>query len=86
MPDKQNKAISKKEEINQHPDPKITEDFQGYPHGPASDETIKPRTKQAEKTAGTDEKDGEKIIIRPEDRKSLDEQDADGSANAFDDK
>ncbi len=85
MPAKQNKPIRQKEEIAGHPDPKISEDFNGYPAGPAKDETIHPRTGK-EKQAVASEKDGEKRIIHPDERKGLDEQESDGSANAFDDK
>lgn len=75
MPDQTNKPLRDKEEISRHPDPKIDQDFEGYPHGPATDKTIKPRTEAEEKTAGTGIKDGEK-----------DEQESDGSANAFEGK
>ncbi len=71
-----NTPIRSKEEIRRNPDPKIDQDFNGYPQGPATDETIKPLTEQEEKTAGTEIKDGEKINIKPEDRASLDEQDS----------
>lgn len=81
-----NKPKSQKEGIADNPDHKIDEDFEGYPHGPAKDETIKPQTKEQEKTAASNSKDGEKIIIKPEERKSIDEQQSDGSANAFDNK
>lgn len=74
MPDKKTKAITKKEEITQNPDPKIDQDFNGYPHGPAKDETIKPSTKQQHKVAGSDKKDGEKINIKPGERKSFDKK------------
>jgi hypothetical protein len=83
---KDNNPISRKEEIAKHPDPKIREDFNGYPGGPAKDESINPQTKEDEQAAALDEKDGEKRIIHPDERKGLDEQDSDGSANAFDDK
>lgn len=86
MASKQSKPISKKEEIARHPDPKIDEDFEGYPTGPAKDQTIKPETSEEKKTADLGNKDGEKRIIRPDDRKGLDEQDSDGSANAFEEK
>lgn len=86
MPDKDNYPINKKEDISKNPDHKIDEDFQGYPHGPASDKTIKPNTKEDHKAADSQEKDGEKRIIHPDERKGLDEQDSDGSANAFKDK
>ncbi len=75
--------IRDKEEIKQNPDHKIDQDFEGYPHGPAKKETIKPRTKQQHDTADTDNKDGEKRIYRSDE---TDEQDSDGSANAFEDK
>ncbi|MEO7924272.1 MAG: hypothetical protein ABIR30_11400 [Chitinophagaceae bacterium] len=76
-----NKPISK-EDIARHPDHKIDEDFKGYPNGPANDETIKPATSEEKKTADA-EKDGEKRIIKPDERKGLDEQELDGLANGF---
>lgn len=87
MSKKEGNPIKKKEEIKQNPDPKIDQDFEGYPHGPAKNETIKPKTSQQKKTADLDNKDGEKKFN--DDSKELeetDEQDSDGSANAFDDK
>lgn len=86
MANNQNTPIRDKEDIQNNPDSRIDQDFKGYPHGTAKDETIKPQNEEEEKTAGTDIKDGEKLDIRPEERESLDEQDSDGSANAFDDK
>ena len=73
--------ILKKEEIRQNPDNKIDQDFKGYPHGTAKEEIIKPETEQEKKIADLDNKDGEKRIY-----KKRDEQDSDGSANAFDNK
>jgi len=75
--------IQKKKEVKQNPDHKFDQDFKGYPHGPANEKTIKPRTKQQHKVADTGNKDGEKIIYKNGD---VDEQESDGSANAFDDK
>jgi hypothetical protein len=86
MPAKQDKPIISKEDIPGHPDNKIDEDFKRYPSGPAKDQTIKPKNKQEEKTADLDNKDGEKKIIHPDERKGLDEQGSDGSANAFEEK
>ncbi|HEV7781022.1 MAG TPA: hypothetical protein VGO58_07130 [Chitinophagaceae bacterium] len=86
MPAKKDKPITRKEEIARHPDNKIDEDFKGYPNGPAKDRVIKPVTSEEEKTAGLDNKDGEKRIIQPDERKGLDEQESDGSANAFEGK
>jgi hypothetical protein len=75
--------ITKKEEIKQNPDNKIDQDFKGYPSGPAKDETINPKTNEEKKIAGLTNKDGEKRVYK---KNETDEQDSDGSANAFDDK
>lgn len=75
--------IRKKEDIQQHPDPRIDEDFKGYSHGPAKDETIKPETEEHKKTADIYNKDGEKRIYK---KNESDEQDSNGSANAFEEK
>ena len=75
--------IRKKEEIKQNPDNKIDEDFKGYPDGPAKNETIKPETNEERKIADLDNKDGEKRIYK---KNEIDEQDSDGSANAFEGK
>ena len=77
------KPITKKEEIRQNPDNKIDQDFNGYPSGPAKDETINPKTKDEEKIADLENKDGEKRTYK---KNETDEQASDGSANAFDDK
>ena len=82
----ENTPLRDKDEIQRNPDRKIDQDFEGYPQGPAKDETIRPRTAREEKTAGSNVKDGEKLDIKPQERQSLDEQESDGSANAFDDK
>lgn len=80
---KHTKPIIEKEEIKQNPDNKIDQDFKGYPSGPAKDETINPKTEEEKKTADLENKDGEKRVYNKTD---TDEQDSDGSANAFDDK
>jgi hypothetical protein len=85
MPDKQNKPLNE-EEIGKHPDNKIDQDFKGFPTGPANESTIKPGSPEENETADTHERDGEKRIIRPDERQGLDEQDSDGSASAFEDK
>ena len=79
--------IKKKEEIQKNPDPKIDQDFEGYPHGHAKNETINPKTREQKETADLDNKDGEKKL-KPNSKKNkeTDEQESDGSANAFDDK
>jgi len=73
-------AIQKKEDIRQNPDNKIDQDFNGYPTGPAKDETINPKTKQEKEITDLDNKDGEKIIYQKDE---IDEQGSDGSANVF---
>lgn len=78
-----NDPIKNKEDIKQNPDRKIDQDFKGYPAGNAKDEIIKPETEEEKKIADLDNKDGEKRIYK---KKETDEQDSDGSANAFDDK
>jgi len=78
-----NNPIRNKEDIKQSPDKKIDQDFEGYPAGPAKDEIIKPETEEEKKIADLDNKDGEKRIYK---KKETDEQDSEGSANAFDDK
>ena len=45
----ESKPIKHKEEIKQNPDNKIDQDFNGYPSGPATDETINPKTKEDKK-------------------------------------
>ena len=77
------KPITTKEEIKKNPDNKIDQDFKGYPSGPAKDETINPKTEEEKKIADLENKDGEKRIYK---KNETDEQDSDGSANAFDDK
>jgi len=75
--------LTKKEDIAQSPDNKIDQDYKGYPHGPAKDETIKPETEEEKKIADISNKDGEKRIYK---KGETDEQDSDGSANAFEGK
>ena len=82
MKDKTN-PIRKKKEIKQNPDARIVEDFKGYSHGPANERTIKPRTGPHHEIADTHNNDGEKRIYK---NGETDEQDSDGSANAFDGK
>ena len=86
MNKKTGNPIKRKEEVKNNPDPKIDEDFEGYPKGPAKEETIKPKTSQQKKTADLDNKDGEKNFNNDKEHLETDEQESDGSANAFDDK
>jgi hypothetical protein len=79
-----NRPARQKEEIKGNPDNKTDEDFKGSPNEPAKDEMIKPKTKKEKKVADTDNKDSEKRNTKK--KKLIDEQDSNGSANAFDDK
>ncbi len=79
----------KKENIQNNPDKHIDQDFSGYPHAPAKEEVINPKTKLEKKVAAVDSKDGEKIINPPSKKKNkpsatgTGEEGSDGSANAF---
>lgn len=68
--------------IQNHPDKRIDQDFEGYPHAPAKEELINPKTKEQKKTAALNIKDGEKMDQKNK-KKQTSEQDSDGSANAF---
>ncbi|MBX3254272.1 MAG: hypothetical protein KF862_09045 [Chitinophagaceae bacterium] len=50
--------IRKKEDVRENPDNRIDQDFPGFPHAPAKEELIHPRTKQDKKTADADGKSG----------------------------
>ena len=81
--------LTENEDIQNNPDKHIDQDFSGYPHAPAQEEIINPKTKQEKKVAAVDSKDGEKIINPQEKKKNnpsaseTDEEISDGSANAF---
>jgi len=72
----ENEPMRSKRDVEQNPDQHIDQDFNGYPHAPASGELINPKTKNEKKSAAINTKDGEKINKK-------DEQDSEGSANAF---
>jgi len=52
--------IKNKEDVQRNPDHRIDQDFPGFPHAPAKEEIINPKTKSEKKTAAIDERDGEK--------------------------
>ena len=84
------KASLKTVDTKSNPDKHTNQDFTGYPHAPAKEEIINPKTKQEKKVAAVDAKDGEKIINPQAKKKNKpavskpDEGESDGSANAFD--
>jgi len=64
-----------KETVAKSQDGKTDQDFPGFPHAPANEKLIKPKTEDQKKTAALDVKDGEK--------RNADEQNSDGSGGAF---
>ena len=64
--------IDSQEEVKQTKDKHSDQDFPGYPHSPAQEKTIKPKTKEDKANA--------RLI---EEENNPDEQSSDGSANAF---
>jgi hypothetical protein len=71
---KEAKPLKDKEEVQKNPDKHIDQDFPGYPHPPSQEKTIDPKTKE--------DKAGARLI-RKEKYTEDDEQNSDGSANAF---
>jgi len=84
---KRTSPIKEKEEVQKSNDRQIDQDFEGYPHNPASENIINPKSEEDNITAGV--KDGENIAqnskeIGKNDISEGDEEiDSDGSANAF---
>ena len=82
--------LTQQEDRKKNPAKHTNQDFTGYPHAPAQKEIINPKTKEEKKTAAIDVKDGEKIIDPKEKKKNkpsanrINEEESDGSANAFD--
>jgi hypothetical protein len=72
---KANDPIIKKEEVKQSNDERIDQDFKGFPHEPAKEEVINPKTKE-EKLIANVEKNTQAT--------SFDEAASDGSGGAFD--
>jgi|KBSMisStaDraftv2_1062788.scaffolds.fasta_scaffold2303214_1 hypothetical protein len=67
--------ITKKEEVQQSNDESIDQDFKGFPHAPAKEEIINPKTKEARLLAD---------VEKNTQTKSFDESTSDGSGSAFD--
>ncbi len=77
------KPIRKKEEIRQNPGRKKNRDFNEYMGGPDEGEMLNPKSRLDKGMADTNDKEAEKRIYK---NNETDEQDSDGSANAFEDK
>jgi len=81
---KKNESIRENKKIKNNTDSKIDQDFNGYTSALTKQEVINPKTKSQKKVADLNNKDGEKRKIG--NGKIIDEQESDGSANAFEDK
>ncbi|MET0635409.1 MAG: hypothetical protein ABWZ25_05250 [Chitinophagaceae bacterium] len=75
--------IDTSEEVKQNPDPKIDQDFEGFPANPATQEKVNPKTPGEKKSAGNGERDGEKKLDAGKNEPPIEEGGSDGSANAF---
>src|SRR5437868_10927875 len=84
---KQTDPINEKEEVQKSNDEHIDQDFEGYPHEPATENIINPKSQEDAITAGV--KDVENIAQNTKEIKKngiseySEEIDSDGSANAF---
>jgi len=76
--------IDNKEDVKKNPDPKIDQDFPGFPDNPATEEKVKPETPAEDEAADTDNRDGEKKLDADQKPEATNEAGSDGSANAFD--
>lgn len=74
-PSTPNDPITTKEEVQQSNDERIDQDFKGFPHAPAKEEHINPKTKE-EKVAANVEKNTQ--------TSGVEEFSSDGSGAAFD--
>ena len=71
MKNKKTSPIKNKENIAQHPDNKIDQDFPGFPHAPSSIELIQPKTEEQKKSADIKNKDGEKAFNGKNEQQSI---------------
>ena len=74
-PSKKPRPITKKEEVQQSNDENIDQDFLGFPHAPAKEEIINPKTKEEKLTASVEKNTQDS---------NVDETASDGSGGAFD--
>ncbi len=69
-----------KADVKNSPDPKIDEDFKGYPAAPSKENVINPKSPDEKKTAALNVKDGEKMDKEDAEK---DEAESDASGGAF---
>jgi len=67
-----------KEEVYNHKDSKMDQDFPGFPHGQSKENIITPSTPTEKKVAAVDKTDGEKMTSE-----QIDEAASDASGGAF---
>jgi hypothetical protein len=77
---KRTSPIKNKGQIPASNDKHIDQDYTGFPHSPATEGIINPKTEQEKKVAAVNIKDGEKMDIP---KYKIDEQESDGSGGAF---
>jgi hypothetical protein len=53
---KKSSALTTEEEVQKNPDPRIDQDFPGFPHPPSHKKNIKPATEEEKKSAGVKKK------------------------------
>ncbi|RYY55319.1 MAG: hypothetical protein EOO09_10835 [Chitinophagaceae bacterium] len=75
--------IDDRNDVRKNPDPKIDEDFPGFPDAPSTKENVKPDS-PSEKDTADSERDGEKKLDADKKASAPDEAGSDGSASAFD--
>lgn len=73
------KPIISKQEVHNHTDNKIDQDFPGFPYGESKEKMITPTTPTEKKAASIDKTDGEKM-----NKEEIDEAASDASGGAFD--
>ena len=67
--------ITEKHEVQQSNDERIDQDFKGFPHAPAKEEVINPKTEKDKLTAN---------VEKNTQQKKVEESLSDGSGSAFD--
>ena len=77
---KKTHPLQNEKDVENNPDANIKQDFPGFPHDPSAKTQIKPLSKADKITANIDSKEGEK---RNKTKHETDEEDSDGSADAF---
>lgn len=76
--------MDKKSDVSKSKDPRIDQDFPGFPDERSTPEKVNPVTETDKKSADLDNRDGEKKLDADKDNKDVGgKRRSDGSANAF---